>query len=260
MGPLRRCNNFMKAAALQRTLDTLGQRELRVVDLACGDGPDVGKYARHRAITHVTFADVADKCLDTCKERCQSFDKGKGVPYNASFVKVDLRTDSLKKELDGTADVVVCHYAIHYMFGDDDHIFRFFRTVRRLLKPDGVFLFTAPMDVEARYWPKGGNDLMRVEFVPDSKTSYHFTLRDAVENVLEHVVPKSTVHEEAKRQDMEVLYEAPFQEAYQDHVRHSKQIADIAKRMRATDNMPDDQKRIFDFYGLYVLRKKCRRQ
>jgi len=260
MGPLRRRNNFMKTAALHRGLETLDPNErIRVVDLACGDGADVGKYARHKNISHVTFVDVAEKCLNTCKERCKSFAKGRGVPYGSVFLKADLRMDSLDKDLDGTADVVVCHYAIHYMFGEDEHTYRFFRTVRRLLKPGGIFIFTTPVDVVEKYWPEGGNALMRVNFLADSpRKSYRFSLREAVKNVVEHVVDGRKVRREAKRQDMEVLYDAPFETAYDDHMR-DRDICKIAKAMRATENMSGNLKEVFEFYGMYVLKKKCPR-
>ena len=148
---------------------------LRILDLACGKGGDLGKWVLHkRGIANYVGIDVArgslvdaalrarkmrqlDKCVFTCADlgddvpgRVKSARHNKMQKLSSWSLKNDDPSEDPKFELErggGIAetdkfDVVSIQFAIHYMMSDIKRARRFFHSVSQLLEVGGNLIAT----------------------------------------------------------------------------------------------------------------------
>jgi SAM-dependent methyltransferase len=102
-------------------------RDARVLDLACGEGY-LSRYLAPLGPRTITAIDLSSSLIDVARERCEA--------ENVSFRVDDART--LATIDDSSMDVVVSQMA---MMDIADHVATF-RAVRRVLAPDGMFVFS----------------------------------------------------------------------------------------------------------------------
>ena len=176
---MRSFNGWVKATQIQELNPnpTQGLSPLRVLDLACGKGGDLGKWTLHnRGIGNYVGLDVADQSLVDAAIRARKMRKK--LP-RCSFTCADLGSDvpgrprsrrhtqlqrlstwSLHLEqnsdgdplflqrkgggisVDDTFDVVSVQFAIHYMMQTRQRARRFFQTVSQLLVVGGNLIAT----------------------------------------------------------------------------------------------------------------------
>lgn len=110
------------------TLALVGKvtRDMRVLDLACGPGEYADYFATHGA--QVTAIDISPQMVAITDKRT----KGHVCVYQQDL------TQGLPSEQSGMYDLVVCPLAIHYLY----EIAPLFSEVRRVLKPNGRFVFS----------------------------------------------------------------------------------------------------------------------
>jgi SAM-dependent methyltransferase len=99
----------------------------RVLDLACGEGYQ-SRYLAPRGPREVLGVDLSSSLIEVAQQRCEA--------DNVSFRVDDART--LETIDDASMDVVVSQMA---MMDIADHVATF-RAVRRVIDPDGLFVFS----------------------------------------------------------------------------------------------------------------------
>ena len=172
---MRAFNGWVKATQIMELDPRTSSRALRIMDLACGKGGDLGKWILHkRGIANYVGIDVARGSLKDAALRIQRLKSGKktvSIP-KASLICADLGEDvpsrkkdklltwqmnpaSLKEKdpsffpLPGGAvakddrfDVISIQFAIHYMMKTRERARRFFKTVGDTLDLGGNMIAT----------------------------------------------------------------------------------------------------------------------
>jgi len=113
---------FEKLAYLPRIVDFAAYRGKRLLEVGCGLGIDLVRFARHGAL--VTGVDLADECIRLAREH-----------FAQSGLRAELRTMNGEhlRFSDGSFDVVYAHGVLQYTADPD----RMLREIHRVLKPGG---------------------------------------------------------------------------------------------------------------------------
>ena len=174
---MRSFNGWVKATQIMElkpsTKSIIEKKGLRILDLACGKGGDLGKFSIHSAgVANYVGIDVARGSLRDAAKRVSALPSGK--LRKASFICADLGSDvpgsrkskymletwimssttvlqdvpRFNKVLGGGIspsdkfDVVSIQFAIHYMMSTEARARRFFKTVGNLLDVGGSLIAT----------------------------------------------------------------------------------------------------------------------
>lgn len=137
----RNFNSFVKSVLLDDFKEVNW-----IIDLASGKGQDLQRIANLN-IKNGLFIDNDESALSELIERKYSI-KTHGMRINTK--KMDLTTDydTIIKELTkfdlpiSGVDVIICNFAFHYFTDSYDHINNIINLVSKLLKPNGIFMFT----------------------------------------------------------------------------------------------------------------------
>lgn len=202
---LRCLNNWIKSTQLSSRV----RENDRVMDLACGKGGDLKKYARAK----VGFYVGVDIALESVRrDAVKRYNGEHANEFPAVFIAGDAFVVDLAEVLpehQRTLDVISCQFAIHYSLSTEQRARRALRNVCKMLRPGGYFIgTTVDSNVLVRklreadglaFW----NPVYEVEFddafkdktFPASETGgfgieYTFTLADAVTKCRECMVPK----------------------------------------------------------------------
>ncbi|CAM9439045.1 unnamed protein product, partial [Pylaiella littoralis] len=166
---LKRFNNWVKATLISKANKDTANAGLRVLDLACGKGGDLGKWAAHPdGVEKYVGSDIAFGSLEHLVERmAKSTDKGGRVNWRKVPVKLfeadlgrnDVQRDRVRiwentggrpGEWDNRVplsegdvfDVASMQFALHYMGQTEGRMRRFLHEVSRHLRVGGVFVAT----------------------------------------------------------------------------------------------------------------------
>jgi len=142
-GELRRAHNKIK-----RDLILEHCSGLRVLDLGCGRGGDVHKWAQARA--RVLGLDASPASVAEARARAAA--AGSGARFRVCR-DVGRRDDLVF----GLFDAVTCMFALHYFFADPATADSALRFVRRTLRLGGVFVGVAPDGDRTREILQNGN-------------------------------------------------------------------------------------------------------
>jgi len=120
--------------------------ELRVLDLACGCGGDLGKWAHAaralRAPCHVIGVDASPASVKEALRRAVQFlPLGLRVTLAQASLAVAApvwRGTSLAKQ--APFDIISCMFALHYLVADRAETTALFSYIAALLRPGGVFI------------------------------------------------------------------------------------------------------------------------
>ena len=200
---LRCLNNWVKSTLIGGYVK---ERDA-VLDFACGKGGDLTKYRKARVGSYVGV----DIALESVRRDATERYNGGSYPFPATFIAGDCFEVDLTKEgalAPKSFDVISCQFAVHYSWSTEARARCAFRNVARLLRPGGHFIGTtvdANVLVRRLREAKGlsfGNDVVRVAFNEKHKSKlfptdegpfglrYAFTLKDAVTDCDEWMVPK----------------------------------------------------------------------
>ena len=200
---LRCLNNWVKSSLIGGYVK---ERDA-VLDFACGKGGDLTKYRKARVGSYVGV----DIALESVRRDATERYNGGSYPFPATFIAGDCFEVDLTKEgalAPKSFDVISCQFAVHYSWSTEARARCAFRNVARLLRPGGHFIGTtvdANVLVRRLREAKGlsfGNDVVRVAFNEKHKSKlfpadegpfglrYAFTLKDAVTDCDEWMVPK----------------------------------------------------------------------
>ncbi|CAN0141695.1 unnamed protein product [Laminaria digitata] len=166
---LKRFNNWVKATLISKASKDTAISGLRVLDLACGKGGDLGKWAAHPdGIEKYVGSDIAFGSLQHLVERmAKSSEKGGRVNWRKVPVKLfeaDLGSNDVQRdrvrvwensggrpgEWDDRVplnegdlfDVASMQFALHYMGQTEARMRRFMHEVSRHLRIGGIFIAT----------------------------------------------------------------------------------------------------------------------
>ncbi|DAZ96196.1 TPA: hypothetical protein N0F65_012386 [Lagenidium giganteum] len=162
---MRAMNNWVKSILINE----FSKRDDRVLDLACGKGGDLMKWAK-RGISKYVGVDIAQKSLEDAVDRFKSATQYRDL--DVEFVQGDLGRVSLLNdalncwtvdkgwhnavplEEPYSFNMVSMQFSFHYMFGDEERASRFFRTLHETLADGGIFIGTTvdPNKVLMKYY------------------------------------------------------------------------------------------------------------
>ncbi|ETV98356.1 hypothetical protein, variant 1 [Aphanomyces invadans] len=150
---MRCMNNWVKSVLIQE----YSQKQSRVLDLACGKGGDMNKWARHNFQMYMGV-DIALGSLEDAATRIQqNADLSRSDIHlvHGDLGEISLLQDALPcwtnqhqwhraVPLDHphSFDVVSMQFAFHYMFCDEARATQFFVTLHSTLRPGGMFIAT----------------------------------------------------------------------------------------------------------------------
>jgi 2-polyprenyl-3-methyl-5-hydroxy-6-metoxy-1,4-benzoquinol methylase len=150
---------FEKLHYLPRLVDFEGYRNQLLLDVGCGLGNDLARFARGGAL--VTGIDIAPRAVELAKANF-SQRRLDGRFYVMSGESLDFADEAF--------DVVYCHTVLH--FTPDPA--RMVAEICRVLKPDGRAIL---MTVNSRSWLFLLQGIMKVEIdYPDSPVFHRFTI------------------------------------------------------------------------------------
>jgi len=213
---LRCLNNWVKSVLINAYV----REKDRVLDFACGKGGDLTKYRKARVGTY-TGVDIA---LESVRRDAVGRYNGGNYPFPAKFIAGDAFTADLTQHLPVKSyDVVSSQFAIHYSWSTETRARRALRNVSQMLRPGGHFIGTTVdsnvlvRKLRATDGMTFGNSIVEVTFDDRFKRKtfdaergpfglqYAFTLRDAVTNCHEWMVPRGAFVELANEYGLELV-------------------------------------------------------
>ncbi len=149
---IRKFNNMVKSEIIQRYSEIL-KENATVIDLGCGKGQDLFKYANMKNITDVLFVDNNENNLSMLIDRKYKFTTNHDKNSLGIYIKnLDLSKDwqtnlkSIKESHPllkmGNVKLIVCNFAIHYFTKSADDINNLVALIHSLLAFGGRFIFT----------------------------------------------------------------------------------------------------------------------
>jgi hypothetical protein len=153
------------------------KRLSRVIDLACGRGADIGRWARLGIKNALCVDNDADALKELMSRHQGNQRKMHHYKLTVATVKANLNDpydallDALRAGAPGAGHVplVVCNMAIHYMCESDASIWNFVMLIDHLLEVGGHFIFTSYNG--ARIFDLLG-DKEQVDFTSDTAVKY----------------------------------------------------------------------------------------
>lgn len=141
---MRSYHNYEKKSLIQRTVERLGDRPIRVLDLGSGRGGDLWKWL---ALKPQLWLGV-DIDADSIKEAQRRIQDRATPPResNIKFIQADLRQekaiDTMLPRHEGLFTIVSCMFALHYFFEHPSHFDNLMATVNRYIQPGALFCAT----------------------------------------------------------------------------------------------------------------------
>ncbi|XP_041988724.1 mRNA cap guanine-N7 methyltransferase isoform X2 [Aricia agestis] len=232
---LRNINNWVKSVLIQEYIDKIREkdygRRLRVLDICCGKGGDMGKWQKSR-VEHVVFADIAEVSVRQCQERYNDLQKRAGHLFSAEFIAADCTKDTLRdkyKDPSISYDLVSCQFGLHYSFESLTQARRMLTNISECLKPNGYFIGTVPdaYEIVTRCRKSSnnsfGNSIFNIKLLFDPKDGYplfggkyDFNLEGVV-NCPEFLVNFELLVKLASQYGLELVYKARFADFYREH-------------------------------------------
>lgn len=224
---MRSFNNWVKSVLIN--LHT--RPGARVLDLCCGKGGDLNKWAKVQ-ISEYVACDTAPVSVQQAAERYNSMDN---VTFRPQLLVGDCFDARLADYFsDETVfDVVSCQFAVHYAFENESRVRRMLLNVTERLRPGGFFIGTttdANVLVRKLRAVDGlaiSNGVFRIDLDPrfgEKKFSngpnsqygirYVFTLDQNIEDCPEYLVHFPLLQTLALEYDLELVFLKNFHDFY----------------------------------------------
>jgi mRNA (guanine-N7-)-methyltransferase len=245
---LRNFNNWVKTVLIN--LHT--RPGCRVLDLCCGKGGDLMKWAKVKASALVA-CDTAAVSISQAVER---YNKMSSVTFRPKLLVgdcFDVRlTDYLEE--DECFDIVSCQFAMHYAFESKERARQMLLNVTERLKPGGFFIGTTPdanvvvRKLRAVDGLSIGNAVFKIDLddsFEDKKFArdgscfgirYNFTLDANVEDCPEYLVHFPSLQELARDYELELVLLSNFHDFYSEFSGEKYgEFRDLFRQMRVLD-------------------------
>ncbi|KAJ6546481.1 mRNA capping enzyme-domain-containing protein, partial [Mycena vulgaris] len=248
----------------------------KVLDMGCGKGGDMNKWAKARA-AEVLAVDIAAVSVDQAHARWKQI---RGPTFDATFAALDCYTEPLSKafspaKLAAPFDVVSMQFCMHYAFESVQKARCMLDNVSRWLRPGGVFIGTIPNADQLLQNLEGvppdapdltfGNDVYKIRFEdrahkPLFGHKYWFYLQDAVENVPEYVVKWDNFVQMAADYGLHPVYKEEFHDVFSENREHPE-FGPLMVRMKVVDAngesaMDEDQWEAANIYIAFAFEKR----
>ncbi|CAI2369238.1 unnamed protein product [Moneuplotes crassus] len=251
---VRKFNNWCKSVLINETCKTKG-RFLSALDICCGKGGDLQKWAKNR-VTHYVGVDLSDNSVRNACERFKRMKIKGRFPFHGIFMVNDVgnKSNSFLKHLDKRVrfDIASCQMSMHYLCESESTARTFLNNVSSRLVPGGLFCGTTlDADVLIRRLRKQGlnkknetekytfgNQFYSAKFMhrdfPRKRAfgiKYLFYLEDGVghkridnsiEYVPEYLVIFKKFIELAKEYDLELVKRENFHDFYENYIKNKK--------------------------------------
>ncbi|KAJ1678632.1 mRNA cap guanine-N7 methyltransferase [Spiromyces aspiralis] len=240
---LRSFNNWIKSVLIGMHT----KRDDKVLDLGCGKGGDLRKWAK-AGIAELVGMDIAEISIKQARERYEAMPNAR---FKARFYAQDCFSISIKRTIqpqEYRANVVSMQFCMHYAFETERKARTMLQNVTEHLEVGGAFIGTIP----DAYWLvkklrslKGnelefGNSVYKVRFEQKDRWPvfghmYWFTLHDAIDDCPEYLVHFPTFRRLATEYGLELLYRIPLHQYYVDALRRDPQYIELLYRMGVID-------------------------
>ncbi|KAI0831777.1 mRNA capping enzyme-domain-containing protein [Trametes gibbosa] len=248
----------------------------RVLDMGCGKGGDLTKWAKANVAEYVGL-DIAAVSIDQARHRHAT---SRGARFVADFFALDCYSHVLSDALPPTLlatpfDVVSMQFCMHYAFESETKARTMLQNVSSWLRPSGVFVGTIPnakqLMEQLDGLPAGaqdlswGNSVYKIRFEQRDRKPmfghrYWFYLQDAVDDVPEYVVHWDTFVQLAAEYGLHVIYKGEFHDVFSENHEH-EEFGPLLQRMHVVDangesQMDDDQWEAANIYIGFALEKR----
>ncbi|GJP67066.1 hypothetical protein CLOP_g23937, partial [Closterium sp. NIES-67] len=271
---LKKLNNWVKSALIR--LHTHPPRGARVLDLACGKGGDLTKWAR-AGVGFYFGVDVAEGSVHDAMARYNGdSDESFAMRFPAKLACADCFGVALDRELAAWAPFDICstQFALHYSFETEERARCGLRNIAALLRPGGAFIGTIPdanvlvQKLRAAPSLRFGNAVYSVEFAaefgvkhfPSSRPfgiRYEFRLEDAVD-CPEWLVPFPFLRRLAGEYGLQLEYHANFHDFIKTHAAvepHASLLRRIVGEAWREEMTADEWDAAY-LYCVFVFRKE----
>ena len=223
----RLLQNWCKGKMLHRAWS--GGDDFKVLDLCCGQGGDLPKFAKMMVVDYVGV-DVSSQSLEEAKRRCKL--------RKAQFIQHDLTTSI---ELSQRFDLVNVQMALHYFTESEATLRTFLGNIADHLQQGGKSVLTFPnpyriiQEVKRCQSPHVHVGMAQLQCTPAMHSAvkkwtsddpipygwtYSFTLQHYVVKCAEYVVPLESTLALAQSLGMEVEFQSPFHNVIMEHLLH----------------------------------------
>ncbi|KAH9932160.1 guanine-N(7)-methyltransferase [Amylocystis lapponica] len=228
----------------------------RVLDMGCGKGGDLTKWAKAR-IRELVGLDIAAVSIEQAQSRHATL---RGTRFAAAFFPLDCYAHELTAVLPPALltrpfDVVSLQFCMHYAFETEQKARTMLANVAHSLRRGGVFIGTIPNsaqlldrldslppNAEDLSW---GNNVYTIRFEdrtqrPTFGHRYWFFLKDAVDDVPEYVVHWDNFVRMAAEYGLHPVYKKEFHEVFEEHHEHPE-FGPLLVRMKVVDANEESQ-------------------
>lgn len=178
---LRNFNNWIKSVLINEFIRKIRSEKwnpkIAVLDLGSGKGGDIKKWSKSN-VNRVTFADLAEKSIEECKNRYEN----PRAHFQAEFIHLDATTELIKDKVSSQDnlkhDLVSSQFVIHYSFESFEKADNFLQNVSDSLRPGGYFIGTTTNSYEIvkrlRESKENafGNELYNIKFYKQNKDEF----------------------------------------------------------------------------------------
>ncbi|KAI0792933.1 mRNA capping enzyme-domain-containing protein [Abortiporus biennis] len=254
----------------------------KVLDLGCGKGGDLTKWAKAK-IREYVGVDIAAVSVDQARDRYNSL---RGPKFAASFGAADCYAKPLNLSLPPSMvqsilppngaefDVVTMQFCMHYAFESEEKARFMLHNVSKWLRTGGVFVGTIPNAAllleQLDALPEDatdlsfGNSVYKIRFEnrkdrPVYGDRYFFYLKDAVDDVPEYVVHWDHFVQLASEYSLYPTYVKSFHEVFEENSDHAE-FGPLLERMKVVDGngesqMDEDQWEAANIYIAFAFEK-----
>ncbi|TPX30400.1 hypothetical protein SmJEL517_g06023 [Synchytrium microbalum] len=268
---LRDFNNWCKAVIIQEftkrarlTIPHNAQRGLRVLDMCCGKGGDLGKWAK-AGIQELVGLDIAKISIDDAKGRYEEGRRRRGPSafmFNAFFQTQNCFVRPLSDSLGPNPppfDLVSTQFSWHYSFENEGSARQALKNVSDALRPGGFFIGTLP----DAYWivkrlksENGlsfGNSIYSIKFEQRDKFplfghKYWFVLEDAIDNAPEFLVHFPSLTRLAAEYGLKLVFKKRLHDLYLERSQEGDD-GQLFRRMLGNKVITDDE---WEAIGIYL--------
>ncbi|ODQ77410.1 hypothetical protein BABINDRAFT_163654 [Babjeviella inositovora NRRL Y-12698] len=286
LSPIIKMRNFNNAIKYI-LINTYAAANNRVLELGCGKGGDLNKYAMAR-IRQFVGIDISDASIVEAIKRYKNL---RQKPFEAFFATGDCFSLTVPEiltpnfgldQIQYPFDMVSMQFCLHYSFESEAKARRMLENVSKCLKTGGFFIGTIPDSdfIKAKLARnhvkkvanknKFGNSIYSVEFEEDVPADgnfgkiygnkYTYFLKDAVDNVPEYIVPFNAFRALAEDYNLEMRYRGSFTELYKERIpewfhRLSPKIIEGMKRSDGSYGVEGEEKEACAFYLAFSFEK-----
>jgi len=224
---LRTVTNWVKSCLIKN----FSRPGTRVLDLGCGRGGDLLKYAA----CNIGYYVGADISIESLKEAIKRYNTLQTVNFPAKFICTDISEKSINNtqvlEPGVIFDLASCQLNLQYVWTGEQQLRNFFRNVTDRLEPGGFFIGCYPDPVKI---------LERLKVAPDHQTItignicrikfhktfdelqgidpygivYEVTLGEVMHNIPEYLVSPPILEKMAEEYGLLPVFQLNFQEFY----------------------------------------------